>query len=274
MQRYILYRPPPTATTRQPSRFAPRTPALGWLQRTQLYTFDNNYSNRVEISIDANYQYNYSIDFGDGVVLTNQTGKVIHGYSNPGKYTIKITGLFPYGQFKDNILSIDQWGDIQWASMSSSFVGCEKLVIEAIDAPDLSQVTNMDRMFSDCDQFNSNINHWDVSNITDLSRMFKFASSFNQDISSWLFNSNSNLLNFLDDSDLDYTNYDLLLSNLLSSNIQGLSMGVQGLLYCNELNRNDLINTKGWSLLGDHHLINCSNTFNSGDFVIYITAFP
>ena len=23
---------------------------------------DNNYSNRVEISIDANYQYNYSID--------------------------------------------------------------------------------------------------------------------------------------------------------------------------------------------------------------------
>ena len=596
---------------------------------------DNNYSNRVEISIDANYQYNYSIDFGDGVVLTNQTGKVIHGYSNPGKYTIKITGLFPYGQFKDNILSIDQWGDIQWASMSSSFVGCEKLVIEAIDAPDLSQVTNMDRMFSDCDQFNSNINHWDVSNITDmsnlfayavnfnqplnnwdvsnvvnmermfyravsfnqplnnwntssvtnmtqmfseaylfnqplsswdvsnvtdmsymfsanvfqrnysfnqsldnwntssvinmegmfefntsfnsaignwdvsnvvdmsnmfrnsflfnqnigswdvssvtnmsnmfnnalafnqplnnwntsnvtnmvrmfaadystlgensfdqpignwdvsnvslmsgmfngninfnqplnnwnvsnvinmnhmfsgvsfarstfnqplgnwdvsnvinmtnmfkdsefnqptnnwntsnvnlmngmfensyynhpldnwdvsnvtdmsnmfknnqffnqpinnwdlssvnstngmfekaiefnqpvnnwdvsnitdLSRMFKFASSFNQDISSWLFNSNSNLLNFLDDSDLDYTNYDLLLSNLLSSNIQGLSMGVQGLLYCNELNRNDLINTKGWSLLGDHHLINCSNTFNSGDFVIRYNA--
>ena len=50
---------------------------------------------------------------------------------------------------------------------------------------DVSNVTNMSRLFNGIQVFNVDISRWNVSNVTDMSRMFNAARFFNQDISDW-----------------------------------------------------------------------------------------
>jgi surface protein len=47
------------------------------------------------------------------------------------------------------------------------------------------QVTDMNNLFFDKQNFNEDINYWDTSNVTDMSHMFRYAYKFNQDISDW-----------------------------------------------------------------------------------------
>ena len=110
-------------------------------------------------------------------------------------YTVSISGNFPriYSEQNFNsiisdsekLVSIEQWGDIKWQSMRYAFKGCENLVVNAVDVPDLSQVTHMDSMFFGASSFNQDISHWDVSSVIDMSFMFTGASAFNQDLSAW-----------------------------------------------------------------------------------------
>lgn len=50
---------------------------------------------------------------------------------------------------------------------------------------DVSNATNMARMFMNADNFNGDIGSWDVSTATNMERLFLNATSFNQDLSSW-----------------------------------------------------------------------------------------
>lgn len=139
--------------------------------------------------------YNYTIDFGDGIVQNNVNGGITHIYNTPGIYTVTINGTFPRIYFNDDgfgtpinnskIKSVEQWGDIAWHTMNNAFKDCENLIVNATDAPDLSQVTDMSGMFSGCENFNQSINHWDVSNITTLWNTFIHADSFNQPLNNW-----------------------------------------------------------------------------------------
>jgi gliding motility-associated-like protein len=140
--------------------------------------------------------YFYTINWGDGMTDTDVTGDITHTYATPGTYTVSISGAFPriyfnaggfFGANNDHekILTVEQWGDVAWTSMSRAFSGCENLRINAVDAPDLSGVTDMSQMFYDATSFNDNINHWNVSTITNMSQLFREAQAFNQDIGSW-----------------------------------------------------------------------------------------
>ena len=139
-------------------------------------------SSDLSIKIDTNsfyYTYNYTVDFGDGVINTNVTGDITHTYSSAGIYTVKISGIFPSLYQSSNnstnsekLKSVEQWGNIQWLSMKRMFYYCLNMVINATDVPDLSQVTDMTRMFSFCDSFNQNINNWDVSNVNIMRDVF------------------------------------------------------------------------------------------------------
>ena len=50
---------------------------------------------------------------------------------------------------------------------------------------DVSEVTNMNGMFSDCRNFNSDLSKWDVSNVEDMGFMFRSCENFNCDLSNW-----------------------------------------------------------------------------------------
>ena len=132
----------------------------------------------------------YTIDWGDGSTAM-QTGDASHVYDAAGTYTVKISGDLTRITLGDNsaaaakLRSIDQWGAIQWDTMEDAFSGAYNMVYNATDAPDLSNVTSMENMFSGATSFNGDISSWNVSSVTDMEDMFRDAASFNGDISSW-----------------------------------------------------------------------------------------
>jgi len=136
--------------------------------------------------------YDYLVDWGDGNVDTNITGDITHTYANPGIYTVSISGVFPriyfnQGPERRKILTVEQWGDIQWSSMEDAFEACDNLDVIASDVPDLSQVSIMTKMFFSCGSLvgTASFNNWDISNVTNIRSMFSGATNFNQDIGSW-----------------------------------------------------------------------------------------
>ncbi|WP_271785161.1 BspA family leucine-rich repeat surface protein [Aquimarina algiphila] len=164
--------------------------------------------------------YDYSVDWGDGTIETGFTGNATHEYTTSGTYTVRIIGDFPRIYFndsgdKDKILNVTQWGSIAWNGFNDAFSGCSNLDVIATDAPDLSNVTSVSRMFRECttlgtssmldfsnwdtssvvvfggmfrnaSNFNStSITNWDVGKATGFVLMFENAITFNQDISNW-----------------------------------------------------------------------------------------
>ncbi|MEM9856095.1 MAG: BspA family leucine-rich repeat surface protein [Bacteroidota bacterium] len=134
--------------------------------------------------------YNYTVDWGDGNSDTGVSGDITHTYASAGTYTISISGDFPRIYFnnegdKDKLLTVEQWGDIEWSSMVDAFWGCLNMNVTASDAPNLLGVTDLNRMFGSCSSLMASLNHWDVSTITDMTNLFAEASVFNGDISSW-----------------------------------------------------------------------------------------
>lgn len=152
--------------------------------------------------------------------MVDESRKVTHDYTTPGKYDVCVSAIFPIS-FQSTNLSVDerskllrikQWGTIPWSSFASSFWGMGNMQLTASDAPDLSRVTdmsgafgglanftgnnsmnswntinvtNMKSMFENSGKFNADISDWDTDNVTDMSRMFRNAQSFNQNIGGW-----------------------------------------------------------------------------------------
>ncbi|MEE1963451.1 BspA family leucine-rich repeat surface protein [Allomuricauda taeanensis] len=157
-------------------------------------------NNTIRIATLPGEHYYYDVDWGDGYISEGYSGSTNHTYSESGTYTIKISGNFPGIVFNGNnygskLISIDQWGDLDWVTMKDAFVGCTNLDILATDVPDLSNVKDMSRMFFNCSKLNGNdsIGNWDTGHVTDMNNMFKGAQSFNQNISNWQVTNVSNM---------------------------------------------------------------------------------
>ena len=144
----------------------------------------------VVIGTKDGFTYDYTIDWGDGTVEEiNTSAPPSHVYATAGNHTVAILGQFPY-IFMPNgdaskLLSIDQWGSIQWESMYGAFGNCINMTYNATDTPDLSLVTDMGYMFAEAAAFNGDIGTWDTSNVTNMEGMFSQATLFNRDISEW-----------------------------------------------------------------------------------------
>ncbi|WP_136467955.1 BspA family leucine-rich repeat surface protein [Flagellimonas onchidii] len=165
------------------------------------------------------YEYNFTVDWGDGTVqelnFTDQNS-FFHSYEAPGTYTVAISGDFPgllaYIGDEDKLKSIEQWGSIEWQSMSRAFRGCTNMVYNAKDIPNLSQVDIFSEMFRGCSNFNGDLSGWNLNqniifmigmfseassfegigletwntqNATSMEKMFRNAAKFNADISGW-----------------------------------------------------------------------------------------
>jgi len=106
--------------------------------------------------------YLYNVDWVDGTSSKDVIEDITHIYKTAGTYRVKISGKFPriyfgkgdkygFALFLDEnnfkIISIDQWGEIEWSSMASAFLGCQNLQGQAVDSPNLSHVKNMKAMY-------------------------------------------------------------------------------------------------------------------------------
>ncbi|QCW98663.1 BspA family leucine-rich repeat surface protein [Aggregatimonas sangjinii] len=148
-------------------------------------------NDQITIPTNPAYTYNYTVDWGDGSIETNITGDVTHTFATPGRQTILISGDFPAIYFNDagdkgKIVEILSWGTIQWESMEDAFHGCDNLNFDAIDNPDLTQVSSLKNMFRNASVFNGIINDWNVSSINDISGMFANAQTFNRPLDKWV----------------------------------------------------------------------------------------
>ncbi|HAK78200.1 MAG TPA: hypothetical protein DCM71_15135, partial [Runella sp.] len=137
--------------------------------------------------------YSYDVDWNnDGIYdQFGLTGNVTHDYGTANTYMVAIRGAFPRiffdndGANNQKLLSVNQWGDIDWKSFERAFLGCGNLQINASDKPDLNDVTNMSGTFSAISAINQDISAWDVSSVENMSSMFSSVHSFNQNISNW-----------------------------------------------------------------------------------------
>ena len=158
------------------------------------------------IARDTNFVFNYDVDWNnDGVFDTiGVTGSIVNKYADTGIYTIRIRGEFPriewgrpafyYPDDAAKLLSIDQWGSTEWRRLDGAFVGCQNMLVAAVDTPFLDSLENssLARMFL-ATRIDTNIEHWDVSGITDMSGMFEHATDFNQPLEDWDVSSVQNL---------------------------------------------------------------------------------
>ena len=158
--------------------------------------------------------YNYDVDWGDGTTSTGVTGTTTHTFPSAGNYVVKISGAFPRiffnnGGDKLKLLEVQNWGNIAWSSFNAAFRGCSNMDVTATDAPDLSSVTDMFRMFQNNSSLvgNSSFENWDVSNVTNMSSMFQSASLFNQNLGTWEISSVSNMLAMFISSGMSTANY-------------------------------------------------------------------
>ncbi|MFV0590677.1 MAG: BspA family leucine-rich repeat surface protein [Draconibacterium sp.] len=140
--------------------------------------------------------YDFSIDWGDGsnIEFLQGSGPFSHTYSNTSIeiFTIRISGVFPRiwfnggaeGQQIGKILSVEQWGAIQWTSMESAFEGCSNLTIAGTaGVPVLSGIESMREMFKNCTNLNSpTLSNWNVQGIENMKSLFYGATTFNQEL--------------------------------------------------------------------------------------------
>ena len=139
--------------------------------------------------------YNCVVDWGDGssseIRVYNGVG-LTHIYASSGDHQITISGQFGGLYFysattvmRNKVKSIDQWGTNPFKNMIYFFYGCGNMVSNAVDAPNLENVTSTQGMFLLCSDFNSDLSNWNMSNITISQGMFQNCSSFNGNIRNW-----------------------------------------------------------------------------------------
>ena len=145
---------------------------------------------------EASTSYNFTVDWGDGTrqtITSYDDPNAVHTYDSQGEKIISIIGHLQGFNFsknstsKDILTDISAWGDVLIGNEGGYFYACNQLsTFTASDAPDLSETTRLDSCFFKAKLFNGELNSWDVSNITNMSKMFLDANSFNQTISTCL----------------------------------------------------------------------------------------
>lgn len=181
-------------------------------------TFPGGNSNQIVIPATGSYHIDWvEVSNSSNTGSLNASGETTVTFSSPGIYEVSITGGLTAITFNNDlsknplkIISIEQWGNIAWATMENAFYGCMFLDVKATDIPDLSlvnsaknmcyecnsitgpvgswdvsSITDMSYMFAGIEQFNENLNTWDVSNVTNMEGLFYYTQTFNGDISSW-----------------------------------------------------------------------------------------
>ena len=140
-------------------------------------------------------EYDFAIDWGDGTLENLNYDSIFidsfqHTYENEGIYTVAIQGTFPHlfmginEASHSNLLTIEQWGANEWDSMRAAFRRCNNVTLNAMDVPNLINVTDMSSMFNGATNINGDLSGWNTENVLEMDGVFA-KTNFNGDISGW-----------------------------------------------------------------------------------------
>ena len=82
------------------------------------------------------------------------------------------------------IIGLEDWDVSNVKNMNFMFSGCEKFNSD-LSNWNVSSVGDMRFMFDDCKTFNCDLSNWDVSNVEDMDSMFWGCKNFNSNLSKW-----------------------------------------------------------------------------------------
>jgi|GEM_PF-2801338 len=148
----------------------------------------------ITIPTSNSFTYDFIVDWGDGNISSNlsQQDDTSHTYEEAGIYEVRIFSEYSHfailpetNQQSNNIqklLSIEQWGNIQWKSFRKSFENANQLIINATDIPNLQQVESMREIFKNAPLVNFDMSGWVVSQVKNFQSAFEDAISFNHPI--------------------------------------------------------------------------------------------
>lgn len=144
--------------------------------------------------VGSGYQIQW-VEVGNVGNFGSSTGNGTHivSFPTPGTYRVSISGpLESFGWIPSpneddapKLLSIDQWGDIEWVQLNWVMAGTVGAQILATDTPNLSDASSIRGAFQNAINLNDPITDWDVSNVVDMSQMFENALRFNQPLFTW-----------------------------------------------------------------------------------------
>jgi hypothetical protein len=169
--------------------------------RSQWTTIENNET--IQLPLVSYGTYNCVVDWGDSTLDTiTSFSDNSHTYTNPGTYTISITGTIKGWSFSGTsvsalkIVKVLEWGPLQINNGAiqtrGAFQGCNNCEFSAVtDSLSMTDVTECISWFFDCFSFSdraqtiqnsgliNNIHLWDMSNVTNLTQMFFSSKWFN-----------------------------------------------------------------------------------------------
>ena len=141
--------------------------------------------------------------------------------------------------------NISNWSVSNVTNMDHMFSQCTNFD-QDISGWTVSNVTNMDHMFSQCTNFNQVISGWTVTNVTNMSNMFANATNFNQSIGSWDFTNVSNITDMIESTAYNFAQY----SNFLVDLSNNLTLPNNLNLGTTNLSRNgDIITSRAFTQL-------------------------
>ncbi|WP_172277240.1 BspA family leucine-rich repeat surface protein [Chryseobacterium sp. LAM-KRS1] len=126
-----------------------------------------------------------------------------------------------------------------------------------------SKVTTMIHMLHECYAFNQDLSSWDTSKVTDMRAILGKTTNFNHSLGNWNLNSLVLASGMLTGSGLSCEKYNNTLmgwannpatpNNLIIGDVSPMAYSSQPALNA----RNNLINTKGWTITGDYYNTEC-----------------
>lgn len=171
----------------------------------------------VELPFINTGTYTGRIYWGDGTMSNNMYSQRFHQYSNPGIYTITISGDVKGFRFsntgnKNKILEIKQWGPLVGTSNSNfaMFYGCSNLVINQVsDILHVSGITSLSSSFRGCTSIGiiKNLESWNLEKVIDMSSLFRDCTNFDQSLGDWNVSAVTNMQQTLTNTKLSVTNY-------------------------------------------------------------------
>ena len=219
-------------------RLCPSPPSPGsfvtvWDTRNTL-RYSSGY-NQVELGLDQEGVYDFSVDWGDGNVETiTSYSQRTHTYDTPGIYEIRMTGhIFGWLLYFDRakLLSVKQWGTLTFRQPTVNYPGgffanCYNLDLsEVSDVLDLTGVSSCMNMFGQASSLTTinRINEWDMSNVQNIASMFANCPNLDINISNWNVENVFSASNFMVAGKLSTSNLDAIYN---SWGYQNLKNGV------------------------------------------------